>query len=60
MYITGDNGLRVNSVLRLRDWWLNRTGDYGIENMHRIGDYGIEFEHRIVDFRIEEMQRIGE
>ena len=49
MYITGDNGLRVNSI-----------GDYGIEGMHSIGDYGIEDVHRIGDFGIEDMYRIDQ
>ena len=59
MYITGDNGLRVNSIGDQGIDDVHRTGDYGIEDMHRIGDFGIEDMHRIGDQVIEDMHIIG-
>ena len=57
MFITGNHGLRVNSIADQGIDDVLRTGDYGIEDMHRIDDV-IEIEHRIGDFGIEDMHTI--
>ena len=54
MYITGDNGLRVNRIGDQENEDMHRIGgDYGIEDMHRIGDQGIEDVHIIGGYGIE-------